>query len=358
MLLLVLENVTSFKIRKTTLDTRCYGTALVKKYRSSVYKVIEVRHHFIFGTYQVSVCFMKFLFYYNTSVGRGEEELTAFLSQHPDTFKITNGKVLLLKHDDFNYVPIPERSCSHQPTTDDRKANKEMVRFNQYHEPWPNLCESNLPNIVYQSTTTTRRQYFIDDNWKAVIVKNTKVISTVADSRLVTNDILNGITANDQAVVSFNCKVTIGDITLMAIGTRSGKAFLFDVLQCPQMMSRGGLKALLEDDRVIKVMHDCSYESATLHRQFQTLLTNVFDTKRADCMLQYQGYGTRLNKTKIASFRSLIGSHYAPLNPLKEGLLMHSQQLWKIRPLTREMIIYAARNVLLLDEQLYGSMAS
>lgn len=257
--------------------------------------------------------------------------------------------MLLLSCDDVNVDLVP----SSKPFIA-QKANNEIVRFKEHHQPLQNLCENNFPKLPNQRL---RRNYFIDDKWKKKIVMNTTVISTVADSLLVTKD----IASNNQAVVSFSCKGVYSsakaEITLMAIATASGQAFLFDVLTCPQIMTLGGLKALLENDRVVKVMHECCYESVNLYKQFQTLLKSVFDTQCAKAILQYQNDGTRVNKTRSVSFSKLITLYYAPLNPLEEQLIRYSTHLWRRRPLTREMMIHAARDALVLDEKLYGSMA-
>lgn len=242
-----------------------------------------------------------------------------------------------------------------------------------------NLCEDNCPKlyvasyvfnpvqsidgIVENLTMPSSLNYFIGDKWQEKILQNTKVVFTVSDSVRVTNEILDSVSnTGDQAIVSFDCKVAPVKprsqrqlITLIGLGTICGHAFLFDVLTCPKMMTDGGLKALLENDRVIKVIHDCCYKSINLHQQFDVILKNVFDTQSANAILQYQNNGTRVNDTDKLSFNTLVQSFYGPLSAMN---FVPSKKLWKQRPLTQEIIVGAARNVLLLiDEKLYGSMA-
>lgn len=315
------------------------------------------------------------------------------MAQHPDTFQIIDGNVVLLgcdDQDDSAHTPTTSNSSdfdlslnepvSISSTTISEPSTESDSFVPDFKVKLENLCDENCPRVFrpvqlaqnlntevnnksgQRATMPSSFDYFIDDTWKAKILRNTHVISTVSDSLLVTKDILNFNSTGSQAVVSFDCKGArlgaYGKITLMQIGTTCGKAFLFDVQTCPQMVTDGGLRALLESDRVIKVIHDCRYVSVNLYNQFQIKLRNVFDTQCAYAILQYQNNGVRVNQTKVLSFDKLIKLFYDPLNPMKDHLLNTSQHSWKRRPLTEKTIIYAARNVLLLiDEQLYGRMA-
>lgn len=70
-----------------------------------------------------------------------------------------------------------------------------------------------------------------------------------------------------------------GRLTLVQLGTIRGEAFIFDLLTCPEMINDGGIKSLLENDNVIKIIHDCRNDSVNLYTQFNILLRNVFDTQ-------------------------------------------------------------------------------
>lgn len=224
---------------------------------------------------------------------------------------------------------------------------------------------SEFETCAVEKILPSSHNYFVGNAVKAKILQNTRVVSTVQQSLLVTNDIQNSKHNNEQIVISLDCKGMNlginGVITMIEIGTTNGKAFIFDVLTCPNIMTDGGLKTLLENDRVIKIIHDCRNDSANLHTQFQTILTNVFDTQSAYAILQYQDSGRHVYKSKNLSLNKLAEYYYAPLNPMKDQLVnvyRKDQKYWERRPLTREMTYYAARDVLvLIDEQLYGSMA-
>lgn len=168
-----------------------------------------------------------------------------------------------------------------------------------------------------------------------------------------------------HVVISVDCEgINVGpkgQLTLIEIGTLRGEAFIFDVLTCPELVSAGGLKQLLEDERIVKVFHDCRNDSANLHAQFQIVLTNVFDTQSANAVIQYQNEGREVYKVKNVSLNTLCELYGAPANPMKEQLkcmYRRDQKYWARRPLSREMLLYAAGDALvLINEQLYQTMA-
>ncbi|XP_023171515.2 uncharacterized protein LOC111599918 [Drosophila hydei] len=216
------------------------------------------------------------------------------------------------------------------------------------------------------ANAATSQSYFVGDTWKIKVLQNTTVIANVKHSTFVTDALLDLAKDEEHNIaISLDCEgINLGikgEITLIEIGTARGEAFLFDVQSCPAMVSDGGLKTLLEHDQVIKVIHDCRNDAVNLYLQFGILLRNVFDTQAAHAVLQYQENGKQVYKAKYISLNSLCEQYNAPCNPIKDQLKQiyrRDQKFWAKRPLTREMMLYAAGDVLvLIHEQLFGNLA-
>ncbi|XP_055921597.1 uncharacterized protein LOC129952797 [Eupeodes corollae] len=217
----------------------------------------------------------------------------------------------------------------------------------------------------YSPAHSPSHNYFVGDTWKIKILQNTRVISTIKESLFVTDAILKFAQKNQSVVISVDCEgINLGvkgEITLIEIGTTRGEAFIFDVLTCPELVSDGGLKNLLEHDCVIKVIHDCRNDSVNMYSQFGVLLRNVFDTQAAHAVVQLQDSGKQVYKAKYISLNSLCELYNAPINPIKDQLknvYRRDQKYWANRPLSRDMLLYAAGDVLvLINDQLYCNLA-
>jgi len=152
-----------------------------------------------------------------------------------------------------------------------------------------------------------------------------------------------------------------GQMTLLQISTMAGQIIIFDVQTTPALMTQGGLKKLLESEQVIKVVHDCRNDSAALFFQYDIHLRAVFDTQAAHAVLELQDTGKPVYKVKNVSLNALCELYNAPVNPMKEqvkNIYRRDQKFWARRPLTRDMISYAAADVLALVPTIYNCMAS
>jgi len=151
-----------------------------------------------------------------------------------------------------------------------------------------------------------------------------------------------------------------GQLTLVQISTVGGQVIIFDVQTCPALMTQGGLKQLLESEHIPKVVHDCRNDSAALFFQCEVQIKNVFDTQAAHAVLQLQDTGKPVYKVKNVSLNALCELYGAPANPMKEqvkNIYRRDQKFWARRPLTRDMVCYAAADVLALVPTIYTAMA-
>lgn len=236
---------------------------------------------------------------------------------------------------------------------------EKQVNILQSSQPAANATSAAAPNSAEQANNL-----FNGDTWKIKVLQHTRVIATVKESLFVTDAIMKPSSA-DPVVVSVDCEgINLGvkgELTLIEIGTVRGEAFIFDVMSCPEIVNEGGLKALLESEKVIKVIHDCRNDSVNLFVQFKILLRNVFDTQSAHALLQYQEQGKQVYKVKNVSLNTLCEIYNAPKNPMKDQLkniYRRDQKFWSRRPLSRDMLLYAAIDVLvLINDQLFAKMA-
>lgn len=127
------------------------------------------------------------------------------------------------------------------------------------------------------------RNYFMGDTWKIKVLQNTRVITSIKESLFVCDAIRKSSATDDCVIISFDCEgVNLGakgQLTIIEIGTLRGEAFIFDLLVCPELVNDGGLRAILEDETIIKVIHDCRNDSFNMYSQYNVLFRNVFDTQ-------------------------------------------------------------------------------
>lgn len=73
-----------------------------------------------------------------------------------------------------------------------------------------------------------------------------------------------------------------GRLSLIQLKADGLPVILFDIIECPEVLTEpSGLRALLQDCTVSKVLHDLRRDSEALQGQFGVRLCNVFDTQLA-----------------------------------------------------------------------------
>jgi exonuclease 3'-5' domain-containing protein 1 len=134
---------------------------------------------------------------------------------------------------------------------------------------------------------------------------------------------------------------------------------VFDVSADTKIWEEGQLKAVLECNHVVKVFHDCRNISSVLNVQLDINLCNVFDAQAAHAVLEMQENGKPIHKVKNESLNALCDLYGASVNPIKDQLkavYRKDPRFWARRPLSAEMVIYAASDVLCLVPEIYLAM--
>ncbi|XP_063388564.1 egalitarian protein homolog [Cydia fagiglandana] len=213
--------------------------------------------------------------------------------------------------------------------------------------------------------TPSIRSNLMGEAWRQKVLQCTTVIASVRECATLIDSIMNP-KRTTKSIVSFDCEgINLGlkgVLTLCQIATINGEVYILDIMACPGMVVEGKIKDLLESENVIKIIHDCRNDSVNLHNQFEITLKNVFDTQAAHAVLQLQQQCVPVYKVKNLSLNALCELYNAPMNPMKEQLknvYRRDQRYWARRPLSKDMIIYAASDVLsLVNPAIYAYMSS
>ncbi|XP_052817581.1 uncharacterized protein LOC128243702 [Mya arenaria] len=148
-----------------------------------------------------------------------------------------------------------------------------------------------------------------------------------------------------------------GELCLLSISTRK-RAFLVDVLKFKSMAFDQGLKDILEDTNVKKLMFDCREDADALLHQFQVKLAGVLDMQLLEIIKRPQETPTRAVYRRCDKLHEVV--HLKGLLRCME-LFIDNKKLveskttklgqisdWKERPLRNSQLRYAATDVLAL----------
>jgi len=172
------------------------------------------------------------------------------------------------------------------------------------------------------------------------------VITKASESRIAAREIL------DHKMIAVDCEgVNLGrsgKLTLIQVATAE-KSYLFDSLVGGKEIFDHGLRQVLEDKNVMKVMHDCRLDSDALFHEFNVKLNNVFDTQVAFAMVcRGKGQSTPLP----VSLNTLLKKHgMGSTNEFKDVMkteMQNNPEFWAIRPMTDAMLGYARQDVIFL----------
>ncbi|XP_068132447.1 piRNA biogenesis protein EXD1-like [Hyperolius riggenbachi] len=155
------------------------------------------------------------------------------------------------------------------------------------------------------------------------------------------------------AISHIQCQPAIG---IAAAGTnvcRHGKlcwlqvaskshVYLFDITILGPTVFQRGLKTVLEDENVIKVIHDCRGLSDCLYHQYGVALSNVFDTQVADIFLFHMDTGGFLPQrpsTLEECLSKRLNLPHSLLSALThaQGIVKDNQLLWSLHPMPHSL---------------------
>uniref|UniRef100_UPI003AB05949 delta-like protein 4 n=1 Tax=Centroberyx gerrardi TaxID=166262 RepID=UPI003AB05949 len=122
----------------------------------------------------------------------------------------------------------------------------------------------------------------------------------------------------------------------LQIATKN-KVYLFDILLLGARAFKNGLSMILENEHILKVIHDCRDIAGCLTVQFGVNLINVFDTQVADVMCFYSETGGFL-PDRVSTLQEVVSLHLKVPSSRLSSLQMKSQltkeerEMWYKRP--------------------------
>ncbi|KAJ7344829.1 hypothetical protein JRQ81_000779 [Phrynocephalus forsythii] len=153
-----------------------------------------------------------------------------------------------------------------------------------------------------------------------------------------------------------------GKLSWLQVATRS-RVFLFDIFLLGARAFKNGLQMILEDQNVLKVIHDCRWLSDCLSHQYGIVLSNVFDTQVAD-VFQFSretgGFLPHCVSTLQECLMRYLKMSYKSVSFMdqRQCEVEKNPEIWFVRPLppallnvlALEVVYLLPLRLLLLDE--------
>ncbi|KAG1660235.1 piRNA biogenesis protein EXD1 [Nymphon striatum] len=131
--------------------------------------------------------------------------------------------------------------------------------------------------------------------------------------------------------------------------------FLFDILALKNEVFDRGLRAIFQNARIQKVVHDCRFMSDIFRHQYNCELVNVFDTQVADVFISKENYdgnfSRKVNSYPYAVMRYLdVSPEYVYIQKIRPKFMEQDLAAWTLRPLSESMRYAAIKEVIYLLE--------
>ena len=145
-----------------------------------------------------------------------------------------------------------------------------------------------------------------------------------------------------------------GSLCWLAVST-DNDVFLFDILSLGQDSFKFGLRSVLQDNKIIKIVHDVRFIHDCLVKQFDIKMNNVFDTMIGDIVFLNQyafgGFLPAFNRSLSMVLRDYLGiEDFHIFYPrYRRTHLAKDSTVWEARPASNSLLLGAARNCLYLQ---------
>ncbi|XP_055451110.1 piRNA biogenesis protein EXD1 isoform X3 [Psammomys obesus] len=133
-----------------------------------------------------------------------------------------------------------------------------------------------------------------------------------------------------------------GKLCWLQVATNS-RVYLFDIFLLGSRAFNNGLQMILEDKRILKVIHDCRWLSDCLSHQYGIMLNNVFDTQVAD-VLQFSMETGGFLPNCISTLQESLVRHlkvtpkYLSFLEERQKRIQENPEIWLTRPLPPSLL--------------------
>ncbi|XP_006883060.1 PREDICTED: exonuclease 3'-5' domain-containing protein 1 [Elephantulus edwardii] len=133
-----------------------------------------------------------------------------------------------------------------------------------------------------------------------------------------------------------------GKLCWLQVATNS-RVYLFDIFLLGSRAFNNGLQMVLEDEKILKVIHDCRWLSDCLSHQYGILLNNVFDTQVAD-VLQFSMETGGFLPNCISTLQDCLIRHLKVASKdvsfleERQKLTQENPEVWFTRPLSPTLL--------------------
>jgi len=130
--------------------------------------------------------------------------------------------------------------------------------------------------------------------------------------------------------------------------------FMFDIVAMGEDAFKYGLKAILVNEELVKVVHDCRQINDCLTNQWAVEMVNVWDTMAGDLVFSTQNVFDGFVPQYARSLPHLLKDYMGIADSMiffpryRRTHLAFDSSVWKIRPLPNHLVLGAARNNLYL----------
>ncbi|XP_063447958.1 piRNA biogenesis protein EXD1-like [Mytilus trossulus] len=213
-----------------------------------------------------------------------------------------------------------------------------------------NISDSNSDDVLY------RRKAAVETTQSGTIqvgineTSSYKYIDTKGKFSSAINDLNNKI--KDGKTIALDCEGVdlsrFGCVTMVNVGTKD-MVYLIDVLKIGDSVFDDGLRSILENNTIEKLMFDCREDADALFHLHKVNLDGVLDVQ----LLELSNRIYRNGYTILGSLEKCLQNFLSDdtlLRLKKQGreTMLNTNNIWKDRPLSESMLKYAAVDVLAL----------